>query len=67
MKSKNKISILLAVAALIISTLACAFGEPALSNVRVAKDQDGTQVTSVFSPTILFMQSATFLMALLAM
>lgn len=51
MKS-NKISILLAVAGLIVSTLACAVGgEPTLSNVRVAKDQDGTQVTSVFGTT----------------
>ncbi len=48
---KNKISILLALSALIISTLACALGEPTLSNVRVAKDQEGTQVTNVFSPT----------------
>ena len=50
MRSKNKVSILLAVAALVVSTLACALGEPALSNVRVAKDQDGTQVSSVFGP-----------------
>jgi len=50
MKS-NKIPILLAVTALIISTLACAAGTPTLSNVRVAKDQDGAQVTSVFAPT----------------
>ena len=48
MRSKNKVSILFAVAALVASTLACALGEPALSNVRVAKDQDGTQVSSVF-------------------
>lgn len=49
MKS-NKISILLALAALIISTLACALGgEPTLSNVRTAKDEDGAQVASVFS------------------
>ncbi len=51
MKSKNKVSIFLAVVTLVVSTLACALGEPALSNVRVAKDQDGAQVTSVFSPT----------------
>ena len=51
MKS-NKISILLAVIALIISSLACAFGgEPALSNVRTAKDQDGTQPSTVFATT----------------
>lgn len=50
MKS-NKISVLLAVAALIVSTLACAFGEPSLSNVRVAKDQDGAEVSSTFGTT----------------
>ena len=50
MKS-NKVSILLAVSALIISTLACALGEPSLSNVRTAKDQDGAQPASVFGPT----------------
>lgn len=48
----NKISILLAVTALIISTLACAFGaEPTLDNVRTAKDQDGAQPSSVFAAT----------------
>jgi hypothetical protein len=47
----KKLSILLAVLALIISTLACAMGEPALSNVRTAKDQDGTQPASVFGTT----------------
>jgi len=46
---KNKISIALAVTALIISSLACAVGEPTLSNVRTATDEDGTQVTTVFS------------------
>lgn len=50
MKS-NKISVLLAVSALVISTLACAFGEPALENVRTAKDQDGAQPASVFATT----------------
>ncbi|MBC7877058.1 MAG: hypothetical protein H7Y59_07790 [Anaerolineales bacterium] len=50
MKS-NKLSILLAVTALIISTLACAVGEPGLSNVRTAKDQDGNETTSVFATT----------------
>jgi len=47
----NKVPILLAVLALIISTLACAFGEPTLSNVRTAKDQDGAQPSSVFAAT----------------
>jgi hypothetical protein len=50
MKS-NKLSILLAIGALIISTLACAFGEPTLDNVRTAKDQDGTQPSTVFATT----------------
>ena len=51
MKSK-KLPILLAVIALIIPTLACAFGgEPTLSNDRTAKDQDGAQPASVFSKT----------------
>ncbi|MDP2777701.1 MAG: hypothetical protein Q8O48_08645 [Anaerolineales bacterium] len=51
MKSK-KLPILLAVIALIIPTLACAFGgEPTLSNGRTAKDQDGAQPVSVFSKT----------------
>jgi hypothetical protein len=52
MKSK-KFSVLLAVLALIISTLACSFGagEPTLSNVRTAKDENGDQVSSVFSAT----------------
>ena len=51
MKS-NKVSIPLALLALIVSTLACAFGgEPALNNVRTAKDQDGNQPSSVFATT----------------
>ncbi len=51
MKSK-KLSILLAVLALIFSTLACALGgEPTLSNVRTAKDQDGAQPASIFATT----------------
>ena len=50
MKSK-KFSILLAAFALIAANLACAFGEPTLSNVRTAKDQDGTQPSSVFATT----------------
>ncbi|MFN8412400.1 MAG: hypothetical protein U0Z26_08430 [Anaerolineales bacterium] len=48
---KRKLSILLAFGALIASTLACAFGEPTLSNVRTAKDQDGKEQTSVFAPS----------------
>jgi hypothetical protein len=45
---KSKISILLAVVALIASTLACALGEPTLSNVHTTKDEAGTQPTSVY-------------------
>lgn len=50
MKS-NQLSILLAVLALIVSTLACSLGggEPTLSNVRTAMDEDGEQVSSIFS------------------
>jgi hypothetical protein len=47
----RKLSILLAVLALVVSSLACAAGEPTLSNVRTARDQDGTDQTSVFSTT----------------
>ena len=47
MKTK-KISILLAAIVLIAAQLACAVGEPTFSNVRVAKDQDGAQITSTF-------------------
>jgi hypothetical protein len=46
---KNKLIVFFAVAALIASTLACSFGEPTLDNVRMAKDQDGNQPSSVFS------------------
>lgn len=46
----RKLTMLLAVLALVVSTLACALGagEPTLSNVRTARDEDGTQVSSVF-------------------
>lgn len=44
----KKFSILLAALALIIAQLACAAGEPALSNTRTALDQDGVQTTSTF-------------------
>lgn len=45
----KKFSILLAVLALIASTLACAAGEPTLSNVRTARDAAGDELASVFS------------------
>jgi hypothetical protein len=47
----RKLSILLAVLALVVSSLACAAGEPTLGNVRTATDQDGNNVTTVFSQT----------------
>ena len=50
MKSK-KLSVLFAVIALIISTLACSFGggEPALTNPRMSTNSDGTDTTTVYS------------------
>ena len=48
---KNKLIVLFAVLALITSSRACSFGEPTLDNVRMAKDQDGEQPSSVFSTT----------------
>ncbi len=47
----KKLSIFLAVVVLVAAQLACAVGEPTLSNVRTAKDQDGTQPTSTFATT----------------
>ena len=49
----KKLPVLLAVLALIASSLACVAlgGDPALSNTRTALDQDGNQTTSVFSPS----------------
>jgi hypothetical protein len=50
MKSK-KLSILFAVLALIVSTLACSFGagEPSLTNPRMSTDDEGVNVTTVYS------------------
>ncbi|MDO9299833.1 MAG: hypothetical protein Q7T89_00555 [Anaerolineales bacterium] len=50
MKSK-KFSVLLAVLALIISTLACSFGggEPSLTNPRMSTDSEGVNVTTVYA------------------
>ncbi len=50
MKSK-KLSVLLAVIALIVSTLACSFGggEPSLTNPRMSTDSEGNSTTTVFS------------------
>jgi len=46
---KNKWAVFLAVLALVVSSLACSFGDPTLGNVRTAKDKDGNQPASVFS------------------
>jgi len=50
MRSK-KLSVLLAVIALILSTLACAVGggEPALTNPRMSTDSEGVNTTTVYS------------------
>lgn len=47
---KNKLPILLALLALVASSLACALGggEPTLSNTRTALDEDGVNTTSTF-------------------
>jgi hypothetical protein len=51
MKS-NKVSILLAVIALIISTLACgSSGPPGVSNIYMASDDAGNNKTTTFAPT----------------
>jgi len=52
---KYKFSILLAVLALIASTLACAIGgELSLTNARMSTDSDGKNVTTTFSSTDVF-------------
>lgn len=48
---RNKLVVLFAFLALVASSLACSFGDPALDNVRTAKDQDGNQPSTVFSAT----------------
>ena len=49
---KNKLSILFAVLALLLATLACNLfsTELSLTNIRTALDEDGVNVTAVFSP-----------------
>jgi hypothetical protein len=53
---KNKYMVLFAVFALVVSSLACSFGntELGLTNLRMALDQDGKNVTTTFSPTDVF-------------
>lgn len=55
MKSK-KFSVLLAVIALVISTLACSFGagEPSLTNPRMSTDSEGKNATTVYSTSDAF-------------
>lgn len=49
--NKRTFSIFLAVFALMAASLACSFGgELSLSNLRMAFDKDGKQITSTFSP-----------------
>ena len=53
---KNKFVLLLAVLALVVSSLACAFGntELGLTNLRMAFDEDGNNPTTTFSTTDVF-------------
>lgn len=52
MKSKNLIPVLLAVLALVVSSLACSVGgEPGVSNVRMTTDDTGETTTTTYSPT----------------
>ena len=53
---KNTFVVLLAVLALLISTLACSLGntELGLTNLRMAFDQDGNNPTTTFAPSDIF-------------
>ena len=53
---KNKFAVLFAVLALVLSSLACAIGntELGLTNLRMALDQDGKNVTTTFSSADVF-------------
>lgn len=52
---KFKVTFLLAVLALVISSLACRFGaEMSLENLQLAFDSDGKKPTTVFSPNDVF-------------
>jgi len=52
MKSKKTISALLAVFALIVSSLACNFGgEPGVSNIHMSTDESGETTVTSYSPT----------------
>ena len=53
---KNKFVVLFAVLSLVVSSLACAAlsTELGLTNLRMAFDQDGNNVTTTFAPTDIF-------------
>jgi len=53
---KNKFMVLFAVLSLVVSSLACSFGntELGLTNLRMALDQDGNNPTTTFAPTDVF-------------
>ena len=53
---KNRFAILMAVLSLVLSSLACAAfdTELGLTNLRMAFDQDGKNVTTTFAPTDVF-------------
>ncbi len=53
---KNKFVVLFAVLSLVVSSLACSFGntELGLTNLRMALDQDGNNPTTTFAPTDVF-------------
>jgi hypothetical protein len=53
---KSRFAVSLAVLALVISSLACALGstELGLTNLRMAFDQNGENVTTTYSPTDVF-------------
>jgi len=53
---KNTYVVLLAVLSLVVSSLACAFGntELGLTNLRMAFDQDGNNPTTTFAPGDIF-------------
>lgn len=53
---KSRFMVLIAVLVLVVSSLACAVGntELGLTNLRMAFDQDGENVTTTFAPTDVF-------------
>jgi hypothetical protein len=53
---KSRFAVLLAVLSLVVASLACALGntELGLTNLRMAFDQNGENVTTAYSPTDVF-------------